>query len=128
MLVGTLLARGEGHEREPEEGEEEEYRRTTEEKERDDDSYVSANTNRGNEGKQKGGRRRREEKKKSEGESFTPRVTRRKFARERSALATRLIMRSRERVHVCVRMYTVHDFVNPALDRSYYAINFNSHP
>lgn len=68
----------------------------------------------------------RKREKKSEGESFTPRMTRRKFARERSALATRFIMRSRERVHVCT--YAVHDFVNPALDRSYYAINFNSRP
>lgn len=100
MLVETLLARGEEHEREPKE-EEEEYGRTT--KERARDSYVSANIT----GKWKKAERekeedkKRKEKKKSKEESFTPCMTRRKFARERSALAMRFIMRSRKRVHVC---------------------------
>lgn len=119
MLVETLLARREGHERKPE-GEEEEYRRTAGERARR--WLRKCEYYRGMEESRE--EKEDERKKKSEGESFTPRMTRRKFARERSALATRFIMRSRKRVHVYT--YTEHDFVNPALNRSYYAINFNS--
>lgn len=76
-----------------------------------DDSYVSANITEEWEKEErkkeedKGGKKKKtregKRKKKSKEESFTPCMTRRKFAREQSALAMRFIMRSRKRVHVC---------------------------
>lgn len=75
-------------------------------KERDDDSheykceyYRGMEESRQEKEEDKKGK---EGKKKSEGERFTPRMTWRKFARDRSALATRFIMRSRKRVYTYV--------------------------
>jgi len=127
VLVGTLLAGGVGHEREPAK---KEKRKNIEERERVRARQLrKCKYYRGYGGKQ---REERREKIRNEEESF---VLPSPVPRDSAEIHARVV-RPCDAVYyafaqegACIYVHIPsNDFVNPALDRSYYVINFNSHP